>query len=119
MDVATGRPHPAVQDDNIVRIGDVRFAWPGAGGFSLAIERFALIAPRLQMTGQTDSLEAVVVPSGTGSATIEVELPSGLGTGPIGVVVDGVEVEYTRAGDVVSFDVAFKAETPLSWSVGR
>jgi putative ABC transport system ATP-binding protein len=54
MGVAT-----AVQDD-IVRIGDVQFAWCGPGGFSLAIERFALPArERILLIG----------PSGSGKST--------------------------------------------------
>jgi putative ABC transport system ATP-binding protein len=58
MDVATAGTTAAASD--IIRISSVRFAWPGRGAFSLAVERFALPArERLLLIG----------PSGSGKST--------------------------------------------------
>jgi putative ABC transport system ATP-binding protein len=59
MDVATARPAHAGADD-IVRLGDVAFAWPGEGAFSLHVRDFALAArQRILLVG----------PSGSGKST--------------------------------------------------
>jgi putative ABC transport system ATP-binding protein len=59
MDAATDRPACAAADD-IVRLSDVAFAWPGQGGFSLGVRKFALPArERILLIG----------PSGSGKST--------------------------------------------------
>lgn len=59
MVAVAAEPRPAVPPD-IIRLSNVRFAWPGANAFSLAIDAFALPA------GQRIFL---VGPSGSGKST--------------------------------------------------
>jgi putative ABC transport system ATP-binding protein len=58
MDAAAAQPEVAAAD--IIRITDVRFAWPGRGAFELAIERFTLPARERIL---------VIGPSGSGKST--------------------------------------------------
>jgi putative ABC transport system ATP-binding protein len=59
MDGATARPARTAADD-IVRLSDVAFAWPGKEGFTLAVRDFALPArERILLIG----------PSGSGKST--------------------------------------------------
>jgi putative ABC transport system ATP-binding protein len=59
MDVAAARPAHAGSDE-IVRLSDVAFSWPGEGAFSLTVPSFALTArERILLVG----------PSGSGKST--------------------------------------------------
>jgi putative ABC transport system ATP-binding protein len=59
MAVALAKP-AAGEAPSIVRLGDIRFAWPGEGAFSLAVKDFALPArQRILLIG----------PSGSGKST--------------------------------------------------
>jgi putative ABC transport system ATP-binding protein len=59
MAVELARP-AAVTHPDVVRLGDVRFAWPGRGAFSLSVKGFALAArERVLLIG----------PSGSGKST--------------------------------------------------
>jgi putative ABC transport system ATP-binding protein len=59
MVAATAEPRTAATSD-VLRLGNVRFAWPGANAFSLAVDAFAL--PRGQRI-------LLIGPSGSGKST--------------------------------------------------
>lgn len=80
-------------------------------------EIFTLVAPRLHLAGTRRSLSGTLEPSGGGTVTVEVALPSGLRSGTVVVTVDQAEVELTREGDVVSFQLPLAAHAPVSFAV--
>jgi hypothetical protein len=80
-------------------------------------ERFALVAPRLRLSGTSHSIAGVVEPSGGGTVALEVALPSGLVGGALSVTVDGATVAFERDGDLVRFDLPLSRDRPTAFSV--
>ena len=63
-EVSQAVPTDAAPD--IVRLANVRFAWPGRGAFTLAVDEFTLPArQRLLLIG----------PSGSGRSTLSITVP--------------------------------------------
>jgi len=80
-------------------------------------ETFALIAPRLHLTGSRRSLGGAIEPSAGGSVILDVALPSGLTGGSVVVTVNETEVAFTREGDRVSFELPLTRDAVTRFEV--